>query len=121
MRKTAMIELRDKLLEEVQNLKEASQTNEHLKGYREALKNVANDIDAQMAQIERNQFDNYQVGVVDDTWKLAKKPMQLDQMILKAKNNYKTNKYRSYKQCYEAGVDAMAELIRNENKSTTDY
>ncbi len=52
MRKTAMIELRDKLLEEVQNLKEASQTNEHLKGYREALKNVANDIDAQMTQIE---------------------------------------------------------------------
>jgi hypothetical protein len=58
MRKTAMIELRDKLLEEVQNLKEASQTNEHLKGYREALKNVANDIDAQMAQIERQQHGN---------------------------------------------------------------
>lgn len=52
MRKTAMIELRDKLLEEVQNLKEESQNNEHLKGYREALKNVANDIDAQMAQLE---------------------------------------------------------------------
>ena len=47
-----MIELRDKLLVEVENLKEASQNNEHLKGYREALKNVANDIDAQMAQIE---------------------------------------------------------------------
>lgn len=53
MRKTAMIELRDKLLEEVQNLKEASQTNEHFKGYREALKNVANDIDAQMMRFER--------------------------------------------------------------------
>lgn len=52
MKKTAMIELRDKLLVEVENLKEASQNNEHLKGYREALKNVANDIDAQMAQIE---------------------------------------------------------------------
>jgi hypothetical protein len=52
MKKTAMIELRDKLLEEVQNLKEPSQSNEHLKGYREALKNVANDIDAQMAQTE---------------------------------------------------------------------
>jgi coenzyme F420-reducing hydrogenase alpha subunit len=58
MRKTAMIELRDKLLEEVQNLKEASQTNEHLKGYREALKNVANDIDAQMILIEREQHGN---------------------------------------------------------------
>jgi phosphoenolpyruvate carboxylase len=58
MRKTAMIELRDKLLEEVQKLKEASQTNEHLKGYREALKNVATDIDAKMAQIERQQHGN---------------------------------------------------------------
>ena len=55
-------------------------------------------------------FDNYQVGVVDD---LTEK---LDQMISEAKNNYKTNKYRSYRECYEAGVDAMAELIRNENK-----
>lgn len=53
MRDTAMKELRDKLLVEVQNLKEASQTNEHLKGYREALKNVANDIDAQMMRFER--------------------------------------------------------------------
>lgn len=53
MRDTAMKELRDKLLVEVQNLKEASQTNEHLNGYREALKNVANDIDAQMMRFER--------------------------------------------------------------------
>ena len=61
MRKTAMIELRDKLLEEIQNLKEASQANEHLKGYREALKNVANDIDAQMAKLEYKSitFFNY--------------------------------------------------------------
>lgn len=48
-----MKELRDKLLVEVQNLKEASQTNEYLQGYREALKNVANDIDAQMMRFER--------------------------------------------------------------------
>ena len=58
MRKTAMIELRDKLLEEIQNLKEASQANEHLKGYREALKNVANDIDAQMAKLEYKSIVN---------------------------------------------------------------
>jgi hypothetical protein len=52
MKKTAMIELRDKLLEEYQNLKDPSHNHEYLNGYREALKNVANDIDAQMAQIE---------------------------------------------------------------------
>jgi cell fate (sporulation/competence/biofilm development) regulator YlbF (YheA/YmcA/DUF963 family) len=56
MRKTPMMELRDKLLEEVQNLKEASETSEHLKGYREALKNVANDIDAQMLQREKTEL-----------------------------------------------------------------
>lgn len=48
-----MKELRDKLVVEVQNLKDASQTSEHLKGYREALKNVVNDIDAQMMRFER--------------------------------------------------------------------
>lgn len=48
-----MKELRDKLLVEVQNLKEASQTNAYLKGYREALKDVANVIDAQMMRLER--------------------------------------------------------------------
>ena len=37
---TAMKELRDKLLIDIQNFKEASQTDKHLKGYREALKNV---------------------------------------------------------------------------------
>ena len=58
MRKTAMIELRDKLLEEVENLKDPSRTNEHLKGYREALKNVANDIDAQMAKLEYKSIVN---------------------------------------------------------------
>ncbi len=48
-----MQELRDKLLEEAQNLKELAQKNEHLNGYREALKNIANDIDAQMLRFER--------------------------------------------------------------------
>jgi hypothetical protein len=63
MRKTAMIELRDKLLKQVQNLKEASQTNEHLKGYREALKNVANHIDAQMLSVEKDSIvDSFAAG-----------------------------------------------------------
>ena len=52
MKKTPMTELRDKLLDEVQNLKENAQSNEHLRGYREALKNVANDIDAKMLRFE---------------------------------------------------------------------
>ena len=68
--------------------------------------------------INSNGDDN---DVATDTWQLEKKPMQLDEMISEAKNNYKTNKYRSYRECYEAGVDAMAELIRNENQSTPDY
>lgn len=58
MRKTAMIELRDKLLEEYQNLKESSHNHEYLNGYREALKNVANDIDAQMAKLEYKSIVN---------------------------------------------------------------
>lgn len=55
---TAMIQLRDKLLEEVQKLKEQSEKNEHIKGYRDALNNIANDIDAQMLAIEREQIND---------------------------------------------------------------
>ena len=63
MRKTAMAELRDKILEEYQNLKDASQANEHLNGYREALKNIANDIDAQMLSIEKDSIvDSFAAG-----------------------------------------------------------
>jgi hypothetical protein len=50
MNKTAMTILKDKLLEEYQNLKDDT---EHIKGYREALKNIANDIDAQMMEVEK--------------------------------------------------------------------
>jgi hypothetical protein len=50
MNKTAMTILKDKLLDEYQNLKD---DNDHTKGYREALKNIANDIDAQMMEVER--------------------------------------------------------------------
>lgn len=56
MRKTSMMELRDKLLEEYQNLKEPSHNHEYLNGYREALKNVANDIDAQMLAHEKTEL-----------------------------------------------------------------
>jgi hypothetical protein len=56
MRKTSMMQFRDKILIEVQNLKESAQQNEHLKGYREALKNVANDIDAQMLTHEKTEL-----------------------------------------------------------------
>jgi hypothetical protein len=63
MRKTAMIELRDKLLEEYQNLKEPSHNHEYLNGYREALKNVANDIDAQMLLVEKDSIvDSFAAG-----------------------------------------------------------
>lgn len=54
---TAMTQLRNKLLIEVQNLKEP-QLNEYLKGYREALKNIATDIDCQMLMFEREQILN---------------------------------------------------------------
>lgn len=55
---TAMQQLRNKLLEEIQNLKEPAQLNEHINGYREALKNVVNDIDAQMIEIEKQQIED---------------------------------------------------------------
>ena len=55
---TAMTQLRDKLLFEVQNLKEIDTGNEYLRGYREALKNIANDIDCQMIMFEREQILN---------------------------------------------------------------
>jgi len=64
--KTAMMQLRNKLLIEVQELKETAQQNEHLKGYREALKNVANDIDAQMLAIEKQHHEKtYNAGYLD--------------------------------------------------------
>jgi hypothetical protein len=69
---------------------------------------------------EINNTNRDEYDIVTDTWQLEKKPMQLDQMILEAKNNYETNKYRSYKECYEAGVDAMAELICNESKTVRE-
>lgn len=50
MNKTAMTILKDKLLDEYQNLKD---DNDHTKGYREALKNIANDIDDQMMEAEK--------------------------------------------------------------------
>jgi len=65
MQKTAMIELRDKLLEEVGNLKDASQSSEHINGYREALKNISNDIDAQMLCHEKEQISSaFESGMV---------------------------------------------------------
>lgn len=54
--KTAMMELRDKLLSVYEELKESS--SEHLLGYSEALKNVANDIDVQMLKTERQQIED---------------------------------------------------------------
>ena len=54
--KTAMIELRDKLLEVYDKEKESSIDNEYLKGYTDCLKNIATDIDAQMndSEIDKN-------------------------------------------------------------------
>ena len=50
--KTAMTELKEKLLEVYQKEKESSFNSDFLKGYRDCLKNIANDIDAQMNEIE---------------------------------------------------------------------
>jgi len=47
--------------------------------------------------------------------------MQLDKIISEAKNNYQTNKYRSYKECYEAGVESMAELMLVKTPFKSDY
>lgn len=54
--KTAMMELRDKLLEVYQNEKESSFNSDFLKGYRDCLKNIANDIDEQMLESEKQQI-----------------------------------------------------------------
>ena len=54
--KTAMMELRDKLLEVYQKEKESSFNSDFLKGYRDCLKNIANDIDAQMLETEKQQI-----------------------------------------------------------------
>lgn len=56
--KSAMTELRDKLLKTCQNLKETSINSEHLKGYCEALESVAKDIGAQMLATEREYMKN---------------------------------------------------------------
>jgi hypothetical protein len=70
MNKTAMTILKDKILEEYQELREPAQLNEHIKGYREALKNIANDIDAQMMEVEKiiimqSYNDGYKEGSYD--------------------------------------------------------
>lgn len=53
--KTAMQQLKDKLLEEVERLSDAQPLTDQY-GYREALKNISNDIDAQMLELERQQI-----------------------------------------------------------------
>jgi hypothetical protein len=53
MNKTAMQILRDKLKAEAKELYEYKDF--HSKGYREALESIANDIDAQMLAIEKQQ------------------------------------------------------------------
>lgn len=55
-KKTAMQELKDKLLLEIENLKESARVSEHIEGYVEALKNISNDIDAQLLLSEKEQI-----------------------------------------------------------------
>lgn len=53
MNKSPMKGLRDKLLSEVENLKEPSKSSSYLKAYREALINTLNDIENYMIKFER--------------------------------------------------------------------
>jgi hypothetical protein len=53
--KTAMIQLRDRLLLEAQNLNKYH-SRAYLRGYCEALENVAKDIEAQMLAEEKEQI-----------------------------------------------------------------
>ena len=53
MKKPSMRELRDMLLTDHQNLKEAQQGSSYIEGYRNALKNIINIIEIQMMPIER--------------------------------------------------------------------
>ena len=54
-----MIELRDKLLEEVKHLKKDCFRDDYVKGYQSALESIAKDIDAQMIQKEREQLIDF--------------------------------------------------------------
>jgi len=54
-----MTELRDKLLLEVGNLNETDQSSEHIKGYREALKNIAQDIESQILELEKSEMIDF--------------------------------------------------------------
>lgn len=71
-----MMILRDKLLEEIQSIKEASQEDQYIKAYREALKNIANDIDANMIPLESEAMINFHIETIkhgllgegNDTW-----------------------------------------------------
>lgn len=40
--------------------------------------------------------------------------MDIDKLITTAKNSYQTNKYRSYRECYNDGVLVLADLIRQQ-------
>ena len=41
--------------------------------------------------------------------------MDIDKLINDAKNSYKTNKYRSYRECYEGGVNTLGDILRQQN------
>lgn len=40
--------------------------------------------------------------------------MDIDKLITTAKNSYQTNKYRSYRECYNDGVLVLADMIRQQ-------
>jgi hypothetical protein len=40
--------------------------------------------------------------------------MDIDKLITTANNSYQTNKYRSYRECYNDGVLVLADLIRQQ-------
>jgi len=66
MRKTVMMKLRDKLLEQAKELKTDAPLDRFLKGYREALNKVTNDIDTQMLQEERKEMIAFAYAQIEE-------------------------------------------------------
>jgi HEPN domain-containing protein len=59
-KQSAMMQLKEKLQLEIENITKCVNQDEHLKGYKTAFENIVKDIDAQMLEMEKqNIIDAY--------------------------------------------------------------
>lgn len=66
-KQSAMMQLKEKLQLEIENITKCVNQDEHLKGYKTAFENIVKDIDAQMLEMDKqNIIDAYNEGRGDN-------------------------------------------------------